>query len=176
MRKIILLRHADTEWESPSGNDLTRPLTDKGLTQGHSAGVILHERRLIPELIVTSSALRTKQTMEQVIHGLGSGLPHTPHHEEDPFLYNCGVDELINKIADTNIGVKTLLVINHNPTIHQLALLMAEHHIHIGNAPHRERITGSFPPCTLCIYDVDIDDWNDFDPKLCQLRHSELVL
>ena len=172
MKKIILLRHADTEWESPSGNDLTRALTEKGLMQAHSAGVLLNERKIQPDLIITSNALRTKQTMEQVC----LGMEHTPHYDEDPFLYNCGMDDLVNKIAGLNAGAKTLLLINHNPTIHQLALSMAKHYIHIGNAKYRDKIAAQFPPCTLCIYDVDIDDWDDFDTNLCQLSHAELIL
>ena len=69
VKRLIIMRHAEADWGL---NDFDRPLTKRGHEQAAAAGAWLAARGYIPEQIMSSSALRTRQTTTWVAAGLGA--------------------------------------------------------------------------------------------------------
>ncbi len=64
MKTIILFRHSESVWESRNGDDHERHLTDKGIEVAKKMGVYLSNIQSVPDLIISSTALRAKSTSE----------------------------------------------------------------------------------------------------------------
>ena len=64
MATLILLRHAKSSWKDSTLNDFDRPLNSKGCNDAKKIGKRLLDRDIIPDVIVSSSSIRTKQTIE----------------------------------------------------------------------------------------------------------------
>ena len=150
MPKLYLLRHAQAEGGFDK-NDKDRALTTHGIEQ--SKEVSAHLKSI--DLCLCSSATRTKMTLENAIEG-GTKISNTSHLDE---LYNAPAGVLLNAVqqADTS---KNLLLIAHNPGIHQLAnILCSEDETTI-----REKLWFQYAPATLSILDCSIQKWADIQP------------
>ncbi len=171
MRKLILMRHAEASNVSTGGGDSRRPLTERGRQQAIDVGLFLATKKVSPDYSLASNSMRTKET----VYGVVEGLATNPHLEFDPFLYNCRIETLIEQIKDIPPHVNTLLVVNHNPSIHELVLSLCAHNIHLSNDTERDKIASSFPPAALCIFDCDVPDWQSFEPKVTRLSYVHLT-
>jgi phosphohistidine phosphatase len=135
---LYLLRHAKSSWADPTLADTERPLARQG--RRDATRIAKHLRRLgcVPELILCSSAARTRETLERVRPALGSS---TVVVEEE--LYAASSDELLCRIRLVPDTVASVLVIGHNPGLHQLALALAS------AGDELERLEAKFPTATL---------------------------
>ncbi|NYE95813.1 phosphohistidine phosphatase [Psychromicrobium silvestre] len=123
LKQLTLMRHAKAEYPSSAvESDHDRPLAARGHLQAALAGRWLVENDAVPDFILCSSALRTRQTCTWVCKELAEAAP-TPKLEDD--LYDGGplrMLALINHVPET---VTSLLVISHLPTVQELALRLA---------------------------------------------------
>lgn len=162
MRRLMLLRHAKTERDSPSGQDRDRRLDARGREDAPTIGHYLTEHKLVPDLALVSPAARTRETWEL----LAGVLKHRPTSEVVPDLYGADALELL-AIARAAVGraadktLRSILVIAHNPGLHELALdLIAKAHRH-----DRKALEDNLPTSGLAVLDFAIDDWNDLSPQ-----------
>jgi phosphohistidine phosphatase len=166
MRRLLLLRHAKTERDSPSGFDRDRRLDDRGRTDAPVIGHYLSDHKLVPDLVLVSPATRTRQTWEL----LAPTLTPEPEAEFVPDLYGAGARELLQIVraasgrADDK-DLKSIMVVAHNPGLHELALEL------IGKAEEedREALEENLPTSGLAVFKFKIDDWNDVS-----VRHGTL--
>ena len=84
-KTLIVLRHAKAGWPD-AADDHARPLAERGHAQAPAAGDWLREHDLVPDAVVCSDALRTRQTCVWVCERLGELAP-TPYL--DPRLYGA---------------------------------------------------------------------------------------
>ena len=63
-KSIILYRHGKSDWGAAYGSDHDRPLAQKGIKSAKTMGKLLAKSNQIPELAITSTALRARQTLE----------------------------------------------------------------------------------------------------------------
>ncbi|CAN5207697.1 histidine phosphatase family protein [soil metagenome] len=153
MRRLILLRHAKTERDAPSGRDQDRRLDDRGRQDGAEIGrwLALHDYR--PDLALFSSAVRTQETWEL----LRAALPAT-RARHLPELYGADTSELlriIHGMAPTD--PQRLLIIAHNPGLHELALGL----ISGGDPAGRRALDANLPTAGVAIIDFATGDWED---------------
>jgi phosphohistidine phosphatase len=139
-RVLMLLRHAKSSWNDAKLGDHERPL-DK---RGHAAGRLLaaHFATLQPPaLVLCSSALRTRQTLEHIRPAFAT----PPQILVEDGLYLASALALRNRIAEVPDAVESVLVIGHNPGLHELALVLG------AGAPPRltARLAGKFPTGAL---------------------------
>jgi phosphohistidine phosphatase len=124
-RTLVLLRHAkaETPGELP---DFDRQLTDKGNADADAAGSWLADERLRPDLVLCSSARRTRQTWQGVSVALTQADPeaHSPEVHYEQGLYDGGRTEVIDLLRAVPDSVRTVLVIGHNPTMSDVSLLL----------------------------------------------------
>ncbi|KIZ33274.1 SixA phosphatase family protein, partial [Rhodopseudomonas palustris] len=122
MRRLILLRHAKTETDAPSGKDRDRRLDERGRADAAGIGDWLLRHHLLPEQVQVSTAVRAQQTWEIVAATLAEALPK-PAVSHLPELYVAGPQALLQAIRDAQ-DLPRLLVVGHNPGLHELALAM----------------------------------------------------
>ncbi|GII93660.1 SixA phosphatase family protein [Sinosporangium siamense] len=117
MVKLVVLRHAKAA-TVPGLPDQDRPLTPRGVRDAGRAGEALKERGVVPDLVVCSPSTRTRQTAE---HALAEFAPEARlDFERD--IYNAYVEELFALLRRTAPEVGTLLLIGHNPGVHELIM------------------------------------------------------
>ena len=117
----MLLRHAKSDWPR-NVEDFERPLSSRGPRDAPLPGLWMVENDAIPDLILCSSALRTRQTCTWICKELGDKAP-TPKLEEGLYSASAAaILALINHVPET---VTSLLVITHMPGVQELAMRLA---------------------------------------------------
>jgi phosphohistidine phosphatase len=123
MRQLLLLRHAKSNWEDPSLADHDRPLDSEGRSAASAVRETLLGMDLAPELILVSSARRTRETLE-----LLEPLPGSPRVERTSDLYLASPRQILDYLALTPREIDRVLVIAHNPGLHDLAMMLTGAH------------------------------------------------
>jgi phosphohistidine phosphatase len=142
MRKLIVLRHA----KAAAGlglPDFERPLTSRGRRDAAAAGEWLSDARLRPDLVRCSPAERTRETLGRL--GVESEVGF------EPAIYDNDVGMLLELLGGTGDDVGTLLLIGHNPSLHQLV------HDLTGDGGE------TFPTCAIAVIDIE-GDWAGIRP------------
>lgn len=118
MKTLYLVRHAKSDWENETLQDIDRPLNERGYKDAHLISTFLSARKLNPDLILTSPAIRALSTAVIFARNLDYGAEKIRLEEA---LYESGTGsymEVIRSIQDT---CKLVLLFGHNPTITQLS-------------------------------------------------------
>lgn len=149
MQRLILMRHAEAERASASGQDRDRALSTRGRAEAAGMGRALAARGLRPDLALVSSAVRTRQTWDLVHDALGD----VELRVEDA-LYNAGADTLRRHVEAVEDEAGCLLLVAHNPGVHLLAV---EYLVESAASPSiLDRMSGGFPPGAAAIFTVDV--------------------
>jgi phosphohistidine phosphatase len=147
-----LLRHAKSSWDEPGLPDRLRPLAPRGL---RAAGAMAHHLRaaaVAPDLVVCSPARRAVQTWERV----ASGVPPDTAAEINEAIYDADADELLSRLRDVRSGIRSVLLVGHNPGLQDLAVDL----VGSGDVGLRERLLTKFPTGALATLEVP-GDWHD---------------
>jgi len=148
MHRLILMRHAQAEPNSPSGGDEARPLSAVGRNEALLMGRALAERGLKPDLALVSSAVRTRQTWEQMHDVLGD-----VEVRDEPRLYNAPADVLRGFVEASEEEAGCLLILAHNPGVHVLA---GDYLSESAASPAiLDRLAGGFPTGAAALFTVD---------------------
>ena len=121
MKQLFLLRHAKSSWEDPELADHDRPLAPRGRRAAKLIAKHLRRQGIAPELVLCSSAARTRETLELIAPALGEDVPVQIEDE----LYAASEQVLLERVREVEDGIESLLLIGHNPGVEQLALLLA---------------------------------------------------
>lgn len=121
LKRLMLLRHAKSDWPR-NIEDFERPLSSRGHRDAPLPGRWMVENNAAPDLILCSSALRTRQTCTWICHELGDRAP-TPKLELQ--LYSAAATTILSLINHVPETVTSLLVITHMPGVQELAMRLA---------------------------------------------------
>jgi phosphohistidine phosphatase len=116
MCSLILLRHAKSSWEDLTLRDFDRPLNSRGCTDVKKIGKRLLECDLIPNVIVSSSSIRTKQTIEILKSVIGKDI--ITHFTSD--LYHANPNVIMQHFLDFYSPNISIMIVGHNPGIQLL--------------------------------------------------------
>ncbi len=161
MRRLMLLRHAKTEHDAPSGHDHDRRLDERGRLDAAAIGTWVGQHPPLPDAVLVSTAVRAKQTWEiarDAIKGAAPEQAPQPHVEWLEEIYGAETAQLLRIIrmaAATDPA--RLMLIGHNPGMHELALMLAGS----GDAAAKKALEHNLPTGGLAILDFAIDDWNE---------------
>lgn len=111
--KLILLRHAKSDWDDPLQDDHDRPLNRRGRETAPKIGTWLRDNGHAPDLILCSSAARTRETVERL--GLTAPVIH------DRRLYHAGPDLILS--CTQGQPAPTLMIVGHNPGMAEAAAM-----------------------------------------------------
>jgi phosphohistidine phosphatase len=166
MHRLMLLRHAKTEHDAPSGRDLDRRLDQRGRVDAAEIGGWIGRHPPFPDLVLVSHAVRARQTWEIAWEAMRDLVPQ-PQVELLPELYGAEPAELLHIIRDvSSADAKRLLLVGHNPGMHELALALTGN----GDAAGRRALADNLPTSGLAIFDFAIDDWADVAFRRGQLQ------
>ena len=165
MHRLMLLRHAKTESDAPSGRDQDRRLDDRGRSDAAEMGGWLARHPPFPEAVLVSTAARALQTWEIAWAAMQDLVPE-PQVKPLPQLYGADPAELLEAIRDV-AAPERLMLVGHNPGMHELALALAGG----GDAAGLRALAGNLPTSGLAVFDFTIDDWAD-----AAFRGGRLVL
>jgi len=167
MRRLMLLRHAKTERDAPSGRDRDRRLDERGQRDAAEIGGWIGRNPPFPDSVLVSPAVRAHQTWDIAWEAM-KGLAPKPHVELVPDLYGAEPVQLLATVRMASVSdPKRLMLVGHNPGMHELALALAGS----GDAASRKALTDNLPTSGLAVLDFAIADWND-----AAFRRGRLVL
>lgn len=121
-RTLVVLRHAKAE-PHHGGEDRLRPLAVQGRTQASRLGRCLNDERLVPETVLCSTALRTRQTWDLARQGMRDAEPEVDFRDA---LYLASPAEMLSDVRGIDSRVRTLLVVAHEPGVSALAAMLAD--------------------------------------------------
>lgn len=164
MRRLLLLRHAKSSWANPDLRDRDRPLSKRGLRDAPRMGRHLVEQGLMPDRVLCSPAVRTRDTLALVSSAAGA----EPPVNYAAALYDTGEGEggggvrrVRALIAETPENVSVLLVVGHMP---EIQLLVEE-------LTGEEFPYGKYSTCGLAVVDFAVERWSEIDQERGQLSH-----
>lgn len=151
MKRLYLLRHAQAL--STGESDEKRHLSDNGKAQAQALHDIIRAENHMPDFIACSPAIRTRQTCDLAF-------PEFKDVEYPDSFFYITPGDLISYIQGVDDDHESALIINHNPTIQQLAFSLCEH----GDEAALHSVALGYRPCTLSVIDCPIDHWKDLRP------------
>lgn len=149
--RLILTRHAKSNWDNPAQPDHERTLNPRGERAALALGEWLRTRGHVPDTILVSTATRTLQTCERIV----AALQADPAIERIKTLYHADADHMLDRIKEAE--GETVLLIGHNPGCARLALALA------AEPPLHDRF-GTYPTAATTVFDFDAQDWADIAP------------
>lgn len=152
MFRLMLLRHAKSDWSSSGMQDSARPLTERGEAAARLMGGYMARHSLIPQRVLCSPARRTRETLS----GIAAQWPAAVEAVFDERLYAAAPQVLLSIIRSQDATMHTLLVIGHNPGLQEAAELL----IATGDVELRERLREKFPTAALSVIDFAVDKWS----------------
>jgi phosphohistidine phosphatase len=158
MHQLLLLRHAKSSWEDAALPDRDRPLNKRGRRAAAAMRQAMHELGLTPDLVLVSPARRTQETL--------AGLEpwdETPLVEPAETLYLASAQQLLSVLRGVNETVRSVLLVGHNPGLHELAVMLAGSH---AADPDKmaKRLAAGFPTGALAEL-VVAGTWQQLDAR-----------
>jgi phosphohistidine phosphatase len=115
---LYIMRHAKSDWSGPQISDFERPINRRGTRNAIRIGQWMNENNYIPQKIISSPALRTKETIELVTEQISKFNLEDLTYEDE--LYLAGFTQLIEFINTYKDKVQSLMLVGHNPGIENL--------------------------------------------------------
>jgi phosphohistidine phosphatase len=162
MHQLILMRHAKAENPHADLADHDRALAPEGRDDAAALGARLQALGLAPDVVLVSSARRTRETLQAL-----ASWDEQPNIEVLDSLYMATVPQTLAIIRDLRETVRSVLVLGHNPGIHELAVNLAEASRAPG--PALMNLRDGFPTASLAEYLV-LTPWRDLKPSLTRLQ------
>ena len=147
MHQLLLLRHAKSSWDTAATPDRDRPLNARGRRAAASMRRAMRDLGLAPNLILVSTARRTLETMTAL-----EPWDDTPLVEPTDDLYLANDARLLIALRAVAETVRSVLLIGHNPGMHELAVALTDPRISGDGLVHRVR--EGFPTGALAEFSV----------------------
>ena len=143
MLTLSLLRHAKSSWSNPALPDRERPLATRGVTDAPLMGKAMAERGIDPELVLCSSARRTRDTLDLVLPELRV----EPKIVYVDALYHASPEQMLELLHGIQPGANRVMLVGHNPEIQAFALDL------VGSGPKhfRDRLRTKYPTAGLAV-------------------------
>jgi phosphohistidine phosphatase len=148
--RLWLVRHAKSSWDRPGLEDRERPLARRGARAAAHLRGYLEAEEIRPDLVLCSSALRTRETLATILPALGTELTIRIERR----LYGADPEELLEFVR----GIRDaggLLLIGHNPGMQELAIALAS------RGDRLEVLTTKFPTGALAEIRLPDGAWSD---------------
>jgi phosphohistidine phosphatase len=163
MHRLMLLRHAKSDWSKPGMPDRNRPLNKRGREAAPIVAAHIFSQDLVPQRALVSIATRTRETWKLM-------LPFFPRKPETIFearLYESSPHTILAVIKETPASIKSLMIVGHNPSLQALAMAL----IGSGSAKARDDLAAKFPTAALAVIDFAAGPWSAVRPGTGRLEH-----
>lgn len=154
MKTVLLLRHAKSAWDDAGLADHERPLSRRGERAAEAMADHIAKKSPRPDLILCSTATRTRQTLAPLVHLLTAPAPPILLEKG---LYLASEATLLARLQDAPDEAGTVLLIGHNDGIWRLAEVLAGR----GRAGPLTALRDKFPTGALAALEAPIKHWSD---------------
>ena len=144
MKRLILVRHAKSDWTHQDILDVDRPLNQRGYEDAYFMSSVYASSFNLPELIVVSPAVRTFSTALIFAKAFNLNLSSIQINEA---LYEANEDTLLRQIYNLPDSFETVMMVGHNPGIGNLLNTLSENNFE------------NFPTCGIVILEFQILSW-----------------
>jgi phosphohistidine phosphatase len=151
MLTLFLLRHAKSSWNNPSLPDQERPLATRGINDAPLMGKAMAERGLDPDLVLCSSARRTRDTLDLVLPELRV----EPQVVYDAALYHASPEQMLEMLHAIQPGANRVMLVGHNPEIQAFAIDL----VGAGPKHFRDRLISKYPTAGLAVINFPAGLW-----------------
>ena len=145
IKTLLILRHAKSSWKFPDLADHDRPLNKRGKRDAPKIGNLLKEKDLVPDIIISSTAVRAEKTAKMV----AKASKYKGDVSLTDSLYAAGPVAYIDVLRNLQNKYNTVLVIGHNPGLEELVKILSGEEYHV------------MPTCALAHISLDIQSWSD---------------
>ena len=153
MKTLYLLRHAKSSWDDPNLKDFDRPLNQRGLKAAPKMGAWMRKQKVRPDVVMSSPALRAKQTTTMVAEA--AGLAGVPTFNEA--IYEASAQKLFHLVASFENRVESAMMVGHNPGFEELLAALTGENTRM-------------PTAALACIELDIAKWSDLTAGEGQLK------
>lgn len=151
-RRLILTRHAKSDWDDPGLPDRDRPLNARGRRSARALGDWLASRGYEPEEVLCSPSLRTRETWDEVTRAALGVLPEIRLEEA---LYQAAPEDMLAVLRGASAPI--VMMIGHNPAIAAFAATLP------ARCPMEPEFR-SYPTAATLVVDFQADDWSGIEP------------
>lgn len=155
MKKLYLIRHAKSSWDDALLADFDRPLNKRGVKNAPFMANVLLEKKIYPDLILSSSALRAKSTALF----FAQTLQFSKEIQFTKELYLTSTQTLFEILREVLNDNETVFLFGHNPELTEFANELSQKYIE------------NIPTCGIVGFEFSIHSWNE----LCK-QNSTLAL
>lgn len=122
MKTLYLLRHGKSSWKDEALADVERPLNGRGRRSSQAVGAFLKREKIIPDLVLSSSAIRARQTADIVMEAakLRTDLRF------DERIYEAGAQRLLEVVRQIEKSEKSVLLVGHNPGLEEFLKMLTD--------------------------------------------------
>ena len=143
MKTLMLLRHGKSSWKDEGISDHDRPLNKRGKKTAPMMGHLILEKQLVPDLILSSTAVRARTTAEAVAEACN--YKNTIEHVEEFYLATAG-ELLFQAQSRVDDGIDRVMLVAHNPGMEDLVSRLSGH-------------PEPFPTAALAVFELRIESW-----------------
>jgi phosphohistidine phosphatase len=156
VKTLIILRHSKTEPENPAG-DQARELTKPGRRWATEAGREIFEANGMPDLLVTSNAIRALQTGDLA----AEAMQFNGERRVVPDVYGATENELVQVIQKFPDDFSKVVLVGHNPGLEELA-----------NSFRGSKATDHLPTAGWMVVDLSATKWADMKAGAGKVKAS----
>lgn len=160
MKRLLLLRHSKAVPGS-GRDDFERGLTSGGQDDARHIGKLIAERGLVPDLVVYSSARRTRETAELV----AADWPHKVKSIAENGLYEATRQLILMLLRSLPEHARSAMIVGHNPGIAEIANQLTGS----GDEDDRVRMASKYPTSGLAVLEFSDDGWAGIQPRAGRL-------
>lgn len=150
MKKLIIIRHAKSSWDNPDLDDFDRPLNKRGIKDAPRMGKRLKEKRVTPDIMLSSPAKRAFATCQAIATVLQ--FDHAKI-KTDKRLYHANEDKILHVVRSLKDSPReseeVVMIFGHNPGLTAFA-----------NALLNETID-NIPTCGIVAAKLSVERWQD---------------
>ncbi|MBJ3764462.1 histidine phosphatase family protein [Maribius pontilimi] len=155
--RLILTRHAKSDWGDPDLPDHDRTLNARGHRAADVIGRWMADQGIVPKCALLSTATRVAETWD----GLAPHLD-TPTVQRSAGLYHAAPETIMDEIAA--LECDDVIVVAHNPGLAALAQYL------VVETPQRPEFY-RFPTCATLVLDIPGESWLSLGPACAQVEH-----
>ncbi|MFV0290147.1 MAG: SixA phosphatase family protein [Mangrovibacterium sp.] len=153
MKTLVMIRHAKAE-SGGFDDDFNRKLLQQGKDDAERLSVKLREIGFNPQRIISSSAVRAKETAAIYANNLSF---HSPIEHWDSFYHSATTQELLDKVAETGDDKDCVFIFGHNPTMHYLIYNICAD------------FNRDTPTCATAIIQFSVEKWSEIEARTGKL-------
>lgn len=152
MKKLFIIRHAKSSWKDSSLNDFDRPLNKRGKLNAPFMGSKLKEKAIVPDVIISSSALRAKTTAEIIAKKINYSKKIILKND----IYEVGLSAINSILKKQDDKSSVIFLLGHNPDLN----ILAEEYVSFDE---------NIPTCGIVEIEFDCKRWREISSQNAKL-------